>query len=167
MEAEAALATAADLQARLGELEAATRISPEDAARLKALAADIGKEEKALAELKRKSEGLSRKAEGLQRSIEEAGGEKLKRQRALCDKLQEVRAGGVGGGVRRVGDGARGLGACLGAWGEACNLCSRRAPHLHPHPHPPASPGHCRLRGRGHQEGGAGRRRRQAAGQAG
>lgn len=38
MEAEAALATAADLQQRLGELEAATRVSGEDAARLKALA---------------------------------------------------------------------------------------------------------------------------------
>lgn len=38
MEAEAALATAADLQQRLGELEAATRVSGEDAARLKTLA---------------------------------------------------------------------------------------------------------------------------------
>lgn len=37
MEAEAAAATAADLQARLGELQAATKQSGEDAARLKAL----------------------------------------------------------------------------------------------------------------------------------
>lgn len=39
MEAEAALATAADLQSRLGELEAATHVSGEDAARLKVRAA--------------------------------------------------------------------------------------------------------------------------------
>lgn len=93
------MATAADLQARLGELEAATRVSAEDAARLKALAADISKEEKALAELRRKSEGLAKRAEALQRQIDEAGGEKLKRQRALCDKLQEARwlAGWLGG----------------------------------------------------------------------
>ncbi|PSC72157.1 structural maintenance of chromosomes 4 [Micractinium conductrix] len=89
MEAEAALATAADLQSRLGELEAATHVSGEDAARLKALGADIAREEKALAELRRKSEGLSKKVEALQAQIEGAGGEKLRRQRALCDKLQE------------------------------------------------------------------------------
>ena len=136
MEAEAALATAADLQAslgwqgsahfcmvsclpsfpaqpssrppraacptrpqaRLGELEAGTRVSGEDAARLKALAAEIGKEEKALAELRRKSEGLAKRAEALQAQIDGAGGEKLRRQRALCDKLQEVGRGWGGSG---------------------------------------------------------------------
>ncbi len=90
MEAEAALATAADLQQRLGELQAATKVSGEDAARLKSLAAAISLEEKALAELRRKSEGLSRRAEELQGRIDGAGGEKLRRQRALCEKLQEV-----------------------------------------------------------------------------
>lgn len=93
MEADAALATAADLQQRLGELQAATKMGGEDAARLKALAADIVKEEKALADLRRKSEGLTRRAEALQAQIDDAGGEKLRRQRALCEKLQEVRWG--------------------------------------------------------------------------
>ena len=108
MEAEAATASAADLQQRLGELQAATKVSGEDAARLKALGAEIGKDEKALAELKRKSEGLSQRAEALQAQIEGAGGEKLRRQRALCDKLQEVRGHTCFGG-------ARGLGLCPGA----------------------------------------------------
>ena len=90
MEAEAAQATATDLQQRLGELEAATRVSCEDAARLKALGAEMAQEERALAELRRKSEGLSRRAEELQQQIVGAGGEKLRRQRALCNKLQEV-----------------------------------------------------------------------------
>ncbi|EFN54921.1 hypothetical protein CHLNCDRAFT_134635 [Chlorella variabilis] len=89
MEAEAAQATATDLQQRLGELEAATRVSCEDAARLKALGAEMAQEERALAELRRKSEGLSRRAEELQQQIVGAGGEKLRRQRALCNKLQE------------------------------------------------------------------------------
>ncbi|KAL4452508.1 hypothetical protein ABPG75_008170 [Micractinium tetrahymenae] len=89
MEAEAALATAADLQQRLGELEAATRVSGEDAARLKALAKEIAGEEKALAELRRKSEGLVKRAEALQAQIDGAGGEKLRKQRKLCKKLQE------------------------------------------------------------------------------
>ena len=93
MEADAALATAADLQQRLGELQAATKMGGEDAARLKALAADIVKEEKALADLRRKSEGLTRRAKALQAQIDDAGGEKLRRQRALCEKLQEVRWG--------------------------------------------------------------------------
>jgi structural maintenance of chromosome 4 len=103
MEAEAATASAADLQQRLGELQAATKVSGEDAARLKALGAEIGKDEKALAELKRKSEGLSQRAEALQAQIEGAGGEKLRRQRALCDKLQEVSGHtNLQGGLARV-----------------------------------------------------------------
>jgi structural maintenance of chromosome 4 len=92
MEAEAATATAADLQQRLGELEAATRVSKEDSLRLTALAAEIVGEEVALADLRHKSEGLSRRAEALQAQIEGAGGEKLRRQRALCEQLQEVSA---------------------------------------------------------------------------
>lgn len=80
-------------QARLGELQAATKVSGEDAARLKTLASEIGKEEKALGELRRKSEGLAKRAEALQAQIDGAGGEKLRRQRALCEKLQEVGAG--------------------------------------------------------------------------
>ena len=101
MEAEAALATAADLEQRLGELEAATAVSDEDAARLKALGGDIAGQEAALGELRRKSEGLSQRAAALQQQIENAGGEKLRRQRALCDQLQEV-GGRVGGWAGRV-----------------------------------------------------------------
>ena len=74
---------------------------------LQALGADIAREEKALAELRRKSEGLSKKVEALQAQIEGAGGEKLRRQRALCDKLQEV-----GGGRVRAGGAV--MGGCPG-----------------------------------------------------
>ncbi|KAI3438320.1 hypothetical protein D9Q98_000754 [Chlorella vulgaris] len=101
MEAEAATATAADLQQRLGELEAATRVSKEDSLRLTALAAEIVGEEAALADLRRKSEGLSRRAEALQAQIEGAGGEKLRRQRALCEQLQEDIRGCESEGTRK------------------------------------------------------------------
>ena len=91
MEAEAAHATATDLEHQLGELAAATRVTREDAARLKALASEIACEEQGLADLRLKSDGLSRRAEALQQQIDGAGGEKLRQQRSLCEKLREVK----------------------------------------------------------------------------
>lgn len=61
---------------------------------------EIATEEKALGELRRKSEGLVKRAEALQAQVDGAGGEKLRKQRALCEKLQEV--GRMEGDVRGV-----------------------------------------------------------------
>lgn len=89
MEASAAADRAQDLADSMAELEAATKVNAEDAARLKALEADIARDEKELATLKRKSEGLAARVADLERAIQEAGGEPMKRQRALVAKLQE------------------------------------------------------------------------------
>jgi hypothetical protein len=93
MEAEAATATAIDLQQRMGDLEAATHTSKEDTARLKALAAEVSRQGVVLADLQSKTQGLFSQVEALQQQIEGAGGKKLRHQRSLCLKLQEVRAG--------------------------------------------------------------------------
>ena len=89
LEAKMARAKAADLRQRMGELQAATKLGAEDAARIKTLAADIACESKAVAELRSKSEGLKQQAAALEAQIEGAGGELLKRQRALVERLQQ------------------------------------------------------------------------------
>jgi structural maintenance of chromosome 4 len=89
LEASAASDRAADLKAGMAQLEAATKVSPEHAARLKSLEADIAGDEKELASLRKKSEGLMRKAEELEKAIADAGGENVKRQRALVAQLQQ------------------------------------------------------------------------------
>lgn len=66
---------------------------------------EIAAEEKALGELQRKSEGLVKRAEALQAQIDGAGGEKLRKQRGLCEKLQEVGWGRLSRGQ----DGKRGV----------------------------------------------------------
>ncbi len=67
-----------------------TQVNGEEAARLEALERDIGEEGKQVAELRRKSDGLSQKAAALEQQIENAGGEKLRKQKAQVAKLQEV-----------------------------------------------------------------------------
>ena len=89
MEAQAALDRAQDLESSMDELKTATEVDPEEAARVKSLETEIARDEKELSTLKRKSEGLTSKAEALESSIANAGGEKVKRQRALVAKLQE------------------------------------------------------------------------------
>jgi hypothetical protein len=73
---------------------ACVQVSTDDAARTKALGGEIAEEERRLGELRRKSDGLAQAAAALEKQIEGAGGEKLRKQRALVAKLQEV--GGPG-----------------------------------------------------------------------
>ena len=89
MEAQAALDRADDLTQRMAELEAATQIDPETASRIKDLEREVTRDEKELAGLKKKSEGLTSRAEKLERAIADAGGEDVKRQKALVARLQE------------------------------------------------------------------------------
>ena len=84
------------------------QVSSDDAAQLKALEKEIRKEEAVLAELRRKSEALASKAAALEAQIEGAGGEKLRKQKALVAKQQEV--GGWAGGWRAGGGGGEGKG---------------------------------------------------------
>eukprot|EP00887_Chlorella_sp_A99_P001225 scaffold14.g1225.t1 len=89
MEVEAARARAADLEARMGELRAVTEVGAEDAARIDALEADIAREEAAAAGLRKRSEGLAARAAALEAQIEGAGGDALRRQRELVERLQQ------------------------------------------------------------------------------
>ena len=78
---------AADLEGRLGELEAAAKVTKEDAAELKRL-------EKAVADAKALYEkvvadaaGVRAECEALQAKMDAVGGEKLKKQKALVKDL--------------------------------------------------------------------------------
>ncbi len=64
--ADAQRAVAADLSRRLAELEAASHVSAEDAARLKELEETISKETMAAAKLRASTSGLQRSAAALQ-----------------------------------------------------------------------------------------------------
>jgi structural maintenance of chromosome 4 len=88
MEADAALERASDLQNMLAELQAAAKVPGEEAARLKALTAEIENETAALQDLQSKSEGLSKEAKRWQDAIENAGGDPLRRQRSVVTKIQ-------------------------------------------------------------------------------
>lgn len=101
MEAQAALDRAADLQERMAELEVATTADPEEAARVKSLDAEIAKDEKELSSLRNKSEGLTSRAGHLEEAITNAGGEKVKRQKALVAKLQEDIAAAEGEATKK------------------------------------------------------------------
>ena len=101
MEAQAALDRAQDLEARMAEMEAATAADPEEEARVATLEKEIASGEKELASLKKKSEGLTSKAESLEAAIANAGGEMVKRQRALVAKLQDEIASAESGATKK------------------------------------------------------------------
>lgn len=88
MEADAAQARAADLEGMLGGLEIASSILPEEAERLRALGSEIAQESASLEDLRSKSEGLTDQAKMIEGAIEKAGGDPMRRQRALVAKLQ-------------------------------------------------------------------------------
>lgn len=66
------------------------QVSPEDSARLSALAKDISAAEVELAKLKKSAAGLMEQAEKLQGQIENAGGAKMKKQKQAVADLQQV-----------------------------------------------------------------------------
>lgn len=92
MEAEAAAEKAEDLENRMAELQAATKVSTADAQRLKQLEAEVVEAESELATLRADCKDLSKKAAVLEQAIDDAGGEKLKRQRALVTAIQKEQA---------------------------------------------------------------------------
>ncbi|GBF90732.1 structural maintenance protein of chromosomes [Raphidocelis subcapitata] len=78
---------AEDVQARLAELEAATKVSSDDAARLKELSAALAGETSGMAKLRASCSGLQKKAAEVQAKIDGAGGEPLRRARDRVAKL--------------------------------------------------------------------------------
>lgn len=65
-------------------------MSEESLNEVKALATKVSKEEKELERLQRSAGGLKRQAVELEAAIEDAGGARLKGQKALVAKLQQV-----------------------------------------------------------------------------
>lgn len=89
MEAQAAKDRAGDLEASMPELEEAGRaISPEDQSRLEYLSTEIRAHKDELTSLRHKSESLMKQVQKLEESIENAGGEKVKRQKDLVSRIQ-------------------------------------------------------------------------------
>jgi len=86
-EYEAAEAKAADLSGRLGELEAAHAASKNDAAELKRLDDAVSKAKAALDEVAAGAAALKGKETKLQESMDNVGGETLRRQRAVVKDL--------------------------------------------------------------------------------
>ena len=66
------------------------QVSPEDSARLSALAKDFSGAETELAKLKKNAAGLVVQAEKLQGQIDNAGGAKMKKQKQAVSDLQQV-----------------------------------------------------------------------------
>ncbi|GAX79886.1 hypothetical protein CEUSTIGMA_g7326.t1 [Chlamydomonas eustigma] len=89
MEVEAEEAKAHDIQTRLEGLKAATEVDAEDMKQISALEQQIKEEEASLAQLNSQSAGLRSKISALQQQIDGAGGDKLKKQKALSVKLQK------------------------------------------------------------------------------
>ena len=65
-------------------------MSPEDSARLSAIAKDVSGAETELAKLKKNAAGLVEQAEKLQGQIDNAGGAKMKKQKQTVSDLQQV-----------------------------------------------------------------------------
>ena len=82
-EVAAAEARAADLRGRLGELEAAAKTSKEDAAELKKLEKEVVDATEAFERVQADAAGIRERCEKLQAEMDNVGGEKLKKQRAL------------------------------------------------------------------------------------
>ena len=88
MEAQAAKDRAGDLEASMEDLEPSSKVTSDDRARLQQLSEEIASCEDELSLLREKSQGLTKEADRLERAIENAGGEKVKRQRELVARLQ-------------------------------------------------------------------------------
>ncbi|KAJ0042285.1 hypothetical protein Pint_19222 [Pistacia integerrima] len=78
------------LEKQLGSLEAASKPRKDETDRLKELKNIISAEEKEIDKLMQGSKKLKEKALELQSKIENAGGEKLKAQKAKVDKIQDI-----------------------------------------------------------------------------
>ncbi|GIL65143.1 hypothetical protein Vafri_18951 [Volvox africanus] len=89
MEAEANAQRAADLAARMSGLEEATKVDAADASRIKEIHISVSKEQVTLLTLREQCADLERKAASLQNRITNAGGEKLRTQKAKLDKTRK------------------------------------------------------------------------------
>eukprot|EP00850_Spirogloea_muscicola_P004528 SM000019S05072 [mRNA] locus=s19:742976:750966:- [translate_table: standard] len=79
-----------DLASRIETLESAAVPNKVELERITLLVATVAQEELALAKLESSSADLRNEAEGLQKSLEEAGGEELKAQKARVAALQQA-----------------------------------------------------------------------------
>ena len=98
---EARRDAARDLEGRLGELEAAAVARPEDEQRARELARGLSDEAISLAKLRASSGGLAKRAQELQSKIEQAGGEPLRKARALVGTLTKRIADAGGDGAAK------------------------------------------------------------------
>lgn len=86
-EVAAAKERAADLRGRLGELEAAAKTSKEDAAALKTLEKEVADAAAAFERVQADAAGIRARCDALQADMDDVGGERLKKQRALVKDL--------------------------------------------------------------------------------